>query len=380
MAVANGKHRWPSLDVLRAIAVLLVIGRHFENYAAPGSIFDWFLQATMWVGWAGVDLFFALSGFLIANLLFHEYRTSGGVRWGRFLTRRAFKIYPGFYVLIAVTALSSLMDPGPWDMTSSVLAELFFVQNYLDSLWLHTWSLAVEEHFYLLIALLFAAPWRDGIVKRWPMVVAIVVMGCLAGRVATGLSFPFYYTTHLQRTHLRLEGLFLGSMAAYLFNFHKGALMDFMARRRRVYNLITAGTLMIPFAARLESSFFEQTFGITVLAFGCAMLTMGSVAGAFEFRQGRARRVFETIGRCSYAIYLWHLPVATQFLGEVQNYVPVRIPPLLKFLFYVSASLCMGIAMTRWIEAPCLRLREKFFPAGESRVTAIPIPVGVPVR
>src|SRR6478609_2723951 len=103
MATPNGEVRWPGLDVLRAIAVMLIICRHFENFAAPGSAFDLFLTGTMWVGWAGVDLFFALSGFLIANLLFEEFRASGSVRWGRFLTRRAFKIYPGFYVLIAVS-------------------------------------------------------------------------------------------------------------------------------------------------------------------------------------------------------------------------------------------------------------------------------------
>src|ERR1041384_6646789 len=103
MAPSSGERRWPGLDVLRAVAVLLVIGRHFENLARDGSWFYYFLRCAGWVGWAGVDLFFALSGFLISNLLFQEHRAYGKIDWPRFLTRRAFKIYPGFYFLIGVS-------------------------------------------------------------------------------------------------------------------------------------------------------------------------------------------------------------------------------------------------------------------------------------
>jgi peptidoglycan/LPS O-acetylase OafA/YrhL len=367
MAAPGGERRWPGLDVLRATAVLLIVFRHFDDFAAPGSVGDLLLRGTMWIGWAGVDLFFALSGFLISNLLFEEFRATGGVRSGRFLTRRAFKIYPGFYVLIAVTAALWSSSDG-WELAKNALAEIFFVQNYFYGLWLHTWSLAVEEHFYLLITLLFVLPWRGGIVKRWPWVVGIVAVGCLAGRVATGLSAPFYYDTHLQRTHLRLDGLFLGSLAAYLFNFYRSAVLALIAQQRRAYNLVTAAALMIPFAAKLETSFFEQTLGITILAIGCSMLTLGCVGGAFEFRLGAARRTVEKFGRCSYAIYLWHLPVAMIFLPEVQSYVWFRIPAPVMFLIYVSGSLCMGIAMTRWVEAPCLRLRERWFPRAGTKV------------
>lgn len=120
-----------------------------------------FLTAMHTGGWIGVDLFFVLSGFLISGLLFREHRKTGGVRIGRFLARRGFKIYPAFYVMILFTlAVGSLFDQRL--PLRDVLAELSFTQNYFGGLWDHTWSLAVEEHFYIGIAALFALLLRRG--------------------------------------------------------------------------------------------------------------------------------------------------------------------------------------------------------------------------
>jgi peptidoglycan/LPS O-acetylase OafA/YrhL len=131
------------LDILRAVAVLLVLGRH-----STGPIF--------WnkVGWVGVDLFFVLSGFLISGLLFVEYQRTGDINWGLFFIRRGFKIYPAFYAMIFVTFLWQLVKHQGirW---RPYLTEVLFYQSYQpDRLWGHTWSLAVEEHFYILLPLL----------------------------------------------------------------------------------------------------------------------------------------------------------------------------------------------------------------------------------
>src|SRR5271168_36950 len=95
--LAAGRLR--QLDVLRGVAILLVLGRHLDSVPtdAPGAIqsaFDLWMRA----GWIGVDLFFVLSGFLVSGLLFREYARYGDVRAGRFLLRRGLKIYPAFYV------------------------------------------------------------------------------------------------------------------------------------------------------------------------------------------------------------------------------------------------------------------------------------------
>ena len=97
---ANPVSRIKQLDVLRGIAIVLVLGSHM-----PAS--DLWSQ----IGWVGVDLFFVLSGFLVSGLLFNEYKKHGQIRLGRFLIRRGFKIYPAFYFLILVTIAIRLRSP-----------------------------------------------------------------------------------------------------------------------------------------------------------------------------------------------------------------------------------------------------------------------------
>jgi peptidoglycan/LPS O-acetylase OafA/YrhL len=153
--------RIASLDVLRAIAVLLVLGRHLPLPGPDIAVLP-ARTATRWVlfGWVGVDLFFVLSGFLVGGLLFAEYRARGAVRVGRFFVRRAFKIYPAFYVFLAFLIIWGVFQEfagvAPWvDVKPlswrNLLGETLFLQNYVGQLQGHTWSLAVEEHFYVLL-------------------------------------------------------------------------------------------------------------------------------------------------------------------------------------------------------------------------------------
>jgi peptidoglycan/LPS O-acetylase OafA/YrhL len=130
------RERSQTLDILRGVAVLLVFTRHVNGL--PFST----------LGWIGVDLFFVLSGFLVSGLLFQEYLELGTVKPGTFLLRRAFKIYPQFYFFLAAT-VAALLATGQSFATINLFAEAAFFQNYHAGFWTHTWSLAVEEHFYL---------------------------------------------------------------------------------------------------------------------------------------------------------------------------------------------------------------------------------------
>jgi peptidoglycan/LPS O-acetylase OafA/YrhL len=132
-----------SLDVLRGVAILLVLGGH-SNYPYVG-----FWRAT---GGSGVELFFVLSGFLISGLLFSEYQRTGHIAVTRFWIRRAFKIYPGFYVLLTVTTAVLILAKQPEIMLGrAVFFNIIFLQNYVPSAGIipQSWSLAIEEHFYL---------------------------------------------------------------------------------------------------------------------------------------------------------------------------------------------------------------------------------------
>lgn len=218
-----------NLDILRAIAVLLVIGRH-----VPGPL-SW-----KFVGWVGVDLFFVLSGFLISGLLFSEYKKTGGINWGRFFIRRGFKIYPSFYAMIFATFLWQVVkhEGIRW---KPYLPELLFYQSYQpDRLWGHTWSLAVEEHFYIFLPLLLLtilklqrknnAPDPFRVI---PAVWAILGVSCLLQRFYLAYTLPHvpeWWQSILLPTHLRIDSLFFGVLLGYFHHFRELELRQILAK------------------------------------------------------------------------------------------------------------------------------------------------------
>jgi len=206
--------RMPELDLLRLVAVLLVIGRHSDPIpkSLPVSL-GWFFDLWHCGGWVGVDLFFVLSGFLVSGLLFREYKLRRRVSLGRFYMRRGWKIYPPFFALIAVTVFWQSCQHGGTP-PSQLTAEVFFVQNYFGGLWDHTWSLAVEEHFYILLPLILVILLKLRGTTQSPFkpivgIALLVGLVTLALRIANShMRSGFYFETHLFATHLRLDALF----------------------------------------------------------------------------------------------------------------------------------------------------------------------------
>src|SRR2546429_9016629 len=117
------------LDILRCIAVITVIFHH----SGESSFFTR-------VGWTGVDLFFVLSGFLISGLLFSEYKTQNSISFKRFFIRRGLKIYPAFYLFLFLTGILSRVVFHTHLLVPHYLHEVFFVQNYWQGVWDHTWT------------------------------------------------------------------------------------------------------------------------------------------------------------------------------------------------------------------------------------------------
>ncbi len=320
-------------------------------------------------GWAGVDLFFVLSGFLVSGLLFREYQRAGRIRLGYFLIRRGLKIYPGFYVALVLTiplALFVGIELTGW----RVFVTAAFVQNYwfldLPELWQHTWSLAVEEHFYFMIGAfllwLTRSPRVDpfGPLRVTFVLVPLLLLGLRVLVVRhTDDFFSVFYPTHL-----RFDSLLFGVALAYAYHLHPERLAAFS--RRWFWWLLGGGLLLVAPSLVLPvgESAFMQTGGLTALYLGFGALLL--VALYWPWKVARPVDLglsgLAAIGVYSYSIYLWHIPL--RWYSESLLRMVLDHPPyLLRFGVYMVGTLGVGIFMAKLVEFPILRIRDRYFPS-----------------
>jgi peptidoglycan/LPS O-acetylase OafA/YrhL len=363
------------LDILRCVAVILVLVHHGHINRVLNQM-----------GWVGVDLFFVLSGFLISGLLYSEYKRRGEISFRRFFVRRGLKIYPAFYVMILVTFVARRMISLP-NTSDPYLAEIFFVQNYLKGLWQHTWSLGVEEHFYvflplLLLVLIRLSRNRQNPFGSVPWVFAFIAAGSLLFRAATIYHTPaatFATGMVMNPTHERIDSLFFGVLLGYFHHFHIVQISKVFGspRRRIAIGLITAALLSICLFFTRESHFL-LTFGLSFLYLGFGGLLLMSIQVHDSLPSRLAAPVsalgtgFAFVGAYSYSIYLWHIPFQAFAAGVVRRLLHVQFNSFGEFWFYLIGSMLFGILMARLIEFPILRLRDKFFPA--NKITSIDAP------
>src|SRR5581483_8784144 len=256
--------RFRNLDGLRGIAVLLVV-----LYHAPAR--PWLFE---YGGWTGVDLFFVLSGFLVSGLLFREHLRYGSIHPGRFLIRRGLKIYPAFYFFLAAFVFEQVWLAHRRLPTAGMVGEALFVQSYGHSLWAHTWSLAVEEHFYFTLALgLFLAS-RAGRAQgfapvAWVCVAIIVISPALRLLGTLGL-FPGKDVGHM--THYRLDALSCGVLVSYMYHFRREWLECRVARAAPALPLVAVALvgLGLPYGLR-------NTAGLSLISFGYATLLVATL-------------------------------------------------------------------------------------------------------
>jgi peptidoglycan/LPS O-acetylase OafA/YrhL len=363
------------LDILRCAAILLVL---FHHTAVLPSIAQ--------MGFVGVDLFFVLSGFLISGLLYKEYIKRGAISFPRFFVRRGLKIYPAFYVMLVVTFIAQLAA-GKLSGWGAYMREILFVQDYKPGIWIHCWSLGVEEHFYILLPILLlflirfssepANPFRG--IPRAFLVVAVM---CFVLRVATVYFTPpeaYYGSTIATATHLRIDELFFGVLLGYLYSFHREGVDNFMRP--------TATRIMIGLGAAvlLSTCFIFPGTGRTFVIFGPTFLYLGfggllllclyvhdvlppRLAGPAE-KVGTAAAF---VGLYSYSIYLWQGIVGVYAMRGMEKYLHFELTGFPRFAWYFFGCVIFGIVLARLIEFPVLKLRDRFFPPVTTSVVPPP--------
>ena len=350
------------LDVVRGVAILLALGWHFNHGSSGNRVLDALQFPGTTLGWAGVDLFFVLSGFLLGRLVLKEHLTTGRFDGRRFTIRRVLKLWPVLYVFLAVQAVA-----GPESWTTFLWQNALHIQNYAGTSLRHLWSLAVEEHFYLVLAVLFPCFARRRGSPR-------LLVGVLVGVLVAALALRIWGTTlgvsevRLQwRTHFRVDSLAAGVLLAVV-SVHWPERFDRLVRHRWLWAAMTVlGAVTL---ARVgKDGFFGSTVGYTVAYLtGAAFLLL-----LYRARWvGRARLLtapMAAMGRYSYGIYIWHLFAAHTAVAAVPGLEWESTTPVAQAAKY-GAAIGVGVVATVLVEKPALRLRERLVPSPPSRQAA----------
>jgi len=322
--------RIPSLDGLRAISILFVIFGHAAATmphadGAAGSLIHG-LTLIFGNGEMGVTVFFVLSGFLITTLLIKEARKTGQLSIKGFYIRRAFRIWPAFYLMLAVVVLLGVAKAIPLTI-GEVASSGLFVWNYYPhgATWFlgHTWSLAVEEQFYLIWPLLlkFLGASR----AAWFAAAVIVVEPAV--RVANYWLVPAMRSHIGIMGHTRADSLMIGALVALLYG---NLRFERTINRLFAWNLPLAGGCFLLFlnpileqtgrgAYMLTAGFLIQNCIITLIMLW-AIQNSGRGLGKIL-----NSRVAVHVGVISYSLYLWQQMFLTPYNKTLTGVFPLNI-------------------------------------------------------
>lgn len=350
-----------NLDALRCIAILMVLGRHAGQQSTLDHASNLFTNYCSRIGWAGVDLFFVISGYLISGLLFSDYQKRGSIGVKRFYIRRGFKIWPSLYALIAAGVLIDVLTPGRHLSTARLWPELFFMQDYFRGIWGITWSLAVEEHFYLFLPLLFIFLVRKNPEKPFaalPWVFAAVAIIALTFRFVQGWGQDgpdINYWTCLFPTHLRMDGLMFGVLLRYFKEFQP-KVFQWMVLWQGGWAVVAAGLVLLS-VFHIEGRQMH-TWGFTAIYIAAGFLVVKAVALEGPKPVRAISPLLARIGIYSYSIYLWQLFFRFTLLPlfHVSS-------PILSFWCSIVGPILFGILVAKVIEIPVLHFRDRVFPS-----------------
>jgi peptidoglycan/LPS O-acetylase OafA/YrhL len=349
----------PGLDGLRGAMTLGVLAIHIRESWWPGAF-------------VYMDTFFLMSGYLITSLLINGWLREGRIDVARFYARRAVRLFPALYVMLAVfSAAAFLLLHDFGRQMLGVLAAATYVSNWtlafgaeLPKFLAHTWSLSIEEQFYLLWPLLLTVLLRRvGLDLRAAAIVAGAALAFAAWRTwltLDGASIMRLYTGTDTRADALLLGCALGIALALPAVRDSQALQQWAARLAMpaLCVLIVAGATL---QWETRAMYAGGSFAMSLVS--CALVTALVLP-----RQTVVHRLFSLdplvwLGRISYGLYLWHFPVFTVMRWGLGLSEP--------WLVWVGLPLTLLLAMASflWVERPLLSIRDR---RAGSRLEAMP--------
>lgn len=342
----------PALDGLRAIAVLMVLVTHFWNDPAEYPLLNRLAAA----GWAGVDLFFVLSGFLITSILLaskerpHYYRN--------FYARRTLRIFPLYYLVLVVVLIGL---PCISTLPPQLMADRWLYFAYLSNVALAiggwqlfmmdiTWSLAIEEQFYLVW------PSVVYVLTRSRLVIVCVILLVLAPIARLAAFDTLGWRWIHMATPFRLDAFAIGGLLAMVQVSQRAAAALFGVGGLALLTLVVTG------------QFARDSFVVGTIGYSLTALTSGAALKLATASRWLAWRPLRRIGEVSYGMYLLHplclIAISVAFgavKADVMKLTGWPLPDAVLGLLLASAGVYVVAAICyRVFEAPFLRLKRYF--------------------
>jgi len=342
----------PSIDGLRGISILIVFIAHigFERIV-PGGL--------------GVTIFFFISGYLITTLLIDEYITHQGIDFKLFFTRRLLRLYPPLLFMLVLYGIYLIITHSNF-YTGELSASLFYYENYYffnhplqaSPICKILWSLAVEEHFYLLFPPLFLMLARTPklFVSTLVLLLFIPLALRISGTMLYGDSGDIIERYTYCLTHTRFDSIMYGCLASLLLHLNNSEKFVKVLADKRVFALAIAAIVGCLF---YRNEFFRNTLRYSVQGLSLFIIVPAIVDINFyqPLNSFLSSAVLVWVGRLSYAIYLTHMIAisALSFLRESGH-------PILFYIAVTLLTVLLAVSCHYLIEKPFARLRKRFKP------------------
>jgi len=368
--ITDDRHRLHGLDHLRAAAIAMVVLFHYDYYY---GVPEWLAYASRF-GWSGVDLFFVLSGYLIADKLYRGIEADGKIDFNGFYLNRFLRIIPAY--LAVVVLYFTFPDLYEGRGLQPIWKFLTFTQNISIDMhkntFSHAWSLCVEEHFYLFFPMLIYLTFS---IRRPNMAVFLFVLVAVSGIIIRYVIWDMRVAPAYERmrlmialreiyypTYTRLDGLLVGVAIASIFNYRP------MLRDR----LVKAGNLMLALSIMLlgvayilfDGSLVSQRFtslttavlGFNIISIAYGLLVIAAMSPRCILSQYRIKPV-AILATLAYPIYLTHKMINHLVNTQLQALLDLDVHQLFP-ISLAGVTIC-GYALHLSVEKPFLILRDK---------------------
>lgn len=369
---------YPALDGVRGLAAILVLWLHASTFALeanhviqPGSFAHGYFMLSLF-GQTGVQLFFVLSGFLITGILIDTSENEGVLK--SFYIRRSLRIFPLYYAVIFLVALIGLLVSGPSALNDELLMYIFYIQNWSSKfsedsyVWLnHSWTLAVEEQFYIFWPVVFLAFYKRSVADVIALCLFMVLVSWGIRNAVPLQSSKLVFTSTLSV----MDGLSLGALLSVVCVHYRTQLGNVHKNFKYIFFLFL---IYLCFSVAFYTSInqFQSDMARWGLCFFNVfyMCLIGYLYLSDEenvIKSSFQSQSLIRLGKVSYGVYLFHAPIMLLMAKFLSAYkLSFLVNHGLILFIGGGVSFFLAVLSYKFFEKPIINLKHKWAPANSA--------------